>query len=216
MSEPPQSTAKRGWIKRSPLEHNPEDRTGPDAAGATRRRRGRPRCGWGHSIPLRFSSEMSERAGRRPALAFRSSSPGRAVPIPEVTPFAATGLTASIPTALGVGAAGSSSSLRPFSHGSDKRPRRRSRHGLQVGIVSDALTALGVGAAGSSSSLRPFKASMPLGRPLRSSGPARPLPPRGQPGRSAGRCTPPRSSPASVGAARPTAGAAPRAAATPG
>ena len=197
--------------------------------GAQSGRPSGPRCGGGHSektrqapmrlghsIPLRFSSEMSERAGRRPALAFRSSSPGGAVPITEVTPFAATGLTASIPTALGVGAAGSSSSLRPFSHGSDKRPRRRSRHGLQVGIVSDALTALGVGAAGSSSSLRPFKASMPLGRPLRSSGPARPLPPRGQPGRSAGRCAPPRSSPASVGAARPAAGAAPRAAATPG
>ena len=49
-----------------------KNRAGPDAAGATRRTRVRPRCGWGHSISLLFSSEMSERAGRRPALAFRA------------------------------------------------------------------------------------------------------------------------------------------------
>src|SRR5207302_5668233 len=63
LSEPfgevPQSTAKRGWINRWCPTHNRRDRAGPDAAGATRKKRGRPRCGVGHSNLLRLSSETS-------------------------------------------------------------------------------------------------------------------------------------------------------------
>jgi hypothetical protein len=78
------SQPRKGDRSSGALWHTLRETSGPRCGGGhSEERRGRPRCGWGHSISLRFSSEMSERAGRRPALAFRSSSPWCAVPTPE-------------------------------------------------------------------------------------------------------------------------------------
>ena len=121
-SELPQSTAKRGWIKRCHPAHSAGDRAGPDAAGATRKNEAGPGAARATRNLLRLSSETSERAGRRPARRIWTDMPAeRAYPpwsASQATPSGlksgqrgaetasnsscCPGLTASIPAALGV------------------------------------------------------------------------------------------------------------------
>jgi len=148
-SELPQSTAKRGWIKRCHPAHSAGDRAGPDAAGATRKNEAGPGAARATRNLLRLSSETSERAGRRPARRIWTDRPPAYPPrsASQATPSGlklgqrgaetasnsscCPGLTASIPAALGVqgGEALPRRSLSSPAAGR-RRPCRRSRHGL--------------------------------------------------------------------------------------